>query len=135
MAATKKATMVTVGGRQGEAAQWQSRGSRAVGQRLRKATAQLAEEEDSGRGLVAEGATRRRQQPRTCSKGRTRRRQQSAVKDGRGGRLLRQGSSRGIGDGAGGRRQQQVVKDGRGGRLLRRGRQWRDWAATGSRRQ
>ncbi|RRT44519.1 hypothetical protein B296_00038649 [Ensete ventricosum] len=117
MAATKKAAMATVGGRQGEAAQWQSRGSRAVGKRLRKATTRLAEEEDSGRGLVAEGATRRRQQPRTCGRGRDWKKTTASV----GASAM----------GTGGRRQQQVVKDGRGRRLLRQGRQWRDWAATG----
>ncbi|RWW45777.1 hypothetical protein BHE74_00048351 [Ensete ventricosum] len=61
MAATKKAAMATVGGRQGEAAQWQSRGSRAVGQRLRKETthrglaAEDALEEDSSRRLRMAG--------------------------------------------------------------------------------
>ncbi|RRT36142.1 hypothetical protein B296_00045121 [Ensete ventricosum] len=61
MVATKKATMATAGGRRGEAAQWQSRGGRAVEQRLRKAMARLVEKEDSDRGLAIEGAIGRRQ--------------------------------------------------------------------------
>ncbi|RZS14393.1 hypothetical protein BHM03_00046064 [Ensete ventricosum] len=69
MTTTKKAAMATASGRPEEAAQRQSRGDRFVGQRLRKATTRLVEEEDDARGLAAEGTTGRRQQPRTCGRG------------------------------------------------------------------
>ncbi|RWW56426.1 hypothetical protein BHE74_00036858 [Ensete ventricosum] len=44
----------------------------------------LVEEEDSGQGLTAEGATGRRQQPSTYSRGHDRKKTKLTVKDGRG---------------------------------------------------